>query len=61
MIVKELSIEVLIKTIKDMFEEEELQLYKDLGNGLYELPGNIVCNKKGLAAYLKELKHKIKI
>lgn len=60
MIIKELSIKVITETIKNTFKEEELQLYKDLGNGLYELPGNIVCNKKGLAAYLKELKHKVK-
>ena len=31
---------------------EELRPYKDLGNGLYELPGNIICNKKGLNKYL---------
>lgn len=53
---KELSIEAITEAVKDMFKEEELQLYKDLGNGLYELPGNIICNKKGLDAYLKELK-----
>ena len=54
---EELSIEVLIEAIKDMFNEKDLWPYKDLGNGLYELPGNVICNKKGLDEYLKEVKN----
>ena len=52
---EEISIETIIKTLKDISSEEELRLYKDLGNGLYELPGCIICNKKGLDEYLKTI------
>lgn len=38
-----------------MCSEEDLQPYKDLGNGLYELPGNVICNKKGLDEYLNTI------
>ena len=48
------NIERILKTIISM---EDLRLYKDLGNGLYELPGCIICNKKGLKEYLKGLKY----
>jgi hypothetical protein len=44
------------KTLKTIISMENLQPYKYLGNGLYELPGCIICNKKGLEEYLKELK-----
>ena len=50
-----MTIEKIVKTLEDTFSEEELQPYKDLGNGLYELPGNVICNKKGLDEYLKLL------
>lgn len=43
-----LTIEKIVKTFEDMFFEECLRPYKDLGNGLYEIPGNIICNKKVL-------------
>ena len=52
---EEISIETIIKTLKDISSEEELLLYKDLGNGLYELPGCIICNKTGLNEYLKTI------
>lgn len=51
---KELTFEKIIKTLESIFSKEDLQPYKDIGNGLYELPGNIVCNKKGLDEYLKD-------
>jgi hypothetical protein len=52
----ELSLESIIKALESICSEEDLQPYKDLGNGLYELPGNIICNKKALDEYLKGLK-----
>ena len=51
---EELTLEKIQRTLESMFSEEDLQPYKDMGNGLYELPGNIICNKKGLDEYLKE-------
>lgn len=53
---KELTVESITKALESICSEEDLQPYKDLGNGLYELPGNIICNKKGLDEYLKGLK-----
>ena len=44
---EEISIEKIIKALADISSEEDLQPYKDLGNGLYELPGNIITNEKG--------------
>ena len=44
-------------TLKMIVSMENLRPYKYLGNGLYELPGYIICNKKGLKEYLKELKY----
>ena len=44
------------RTLKTIISMEDLRPYKYLGNGLYELPGCIICNKKGLEEYLKELK-----
>lgn len=52
---EEISIEKIIKVLKDISSEEELHPYKDLGNGLYELPGCIICNKKVLDEYLKTI------
>ena len=49
---KELTVESIVKALESMCSEEDLRPYKDLGNGLYELPGN----KKGLDEYLKGLK-----
>lgn len=39
-----------------MFSSEEGKPYKKLGGGLYELPGNVICNKKGLDKYLNNNK-----
>lgn len=39
-------------------KEEDLIPYKDLGNGLYKLPGNIITNKRGLKEYLKRIHEK---
>ena len=44
-------------TLKMIVSMENLRPYKYLGNGLYELPGYIICNKKGLKEYLKGLKN----
>lgn len=52
---EEISIEKIIKALADISSEEELLPYKDLGNGLYELPGCIICNKKALDEYLKTI------
>lgn len=51
---EELTFEKITRTLESMFSEEDLRPYKDIGNGLYELPGNIICNKKGLDEYLKK-------
>ena len=56
---EEITIEKIVKTLEDTFSEEELRPYKDLGNGLYELPGNIIANKKGLKEYLDGLRKEI--
>lgn len=53
---KELTIESIVKALENICCEEDLRPYKDLGNDLYELPGNVICNKKGLDEYLKDLK-----
>lgn len=52
---KELTVESIIKALESICSEEDLQPYKDLGNGLYELPGNVICNKKGLDMYLNTI------
>ncbi len=51
---EELTIEK-IRIILESMISEDLLPYKNLGNGLYELPGNIICNKKGLNKYLNEI------
>jgi len=56
---EKLTLESIIKTLKNIISEEDLQLYKDLGNGLYELPCNIITNEKGLKEYLDELRKEI--
>lgn len=53
---KELTVKSIVKALESICSEEDLQPYKDLGNGLYELPGNIICNKKALDEYLSKLK-----
>ena len=53
---KEITLSLIEETVKKLFSEEELRLYKELGNGLYELPGCIICNRKGLDQYLNEMK-----
>lgn len=50
----ELTIEKIRIILESMVSEEDLRPYKNLGNGLYELPGNIICNKKGLNEYLNK-------
>lgn len=52
---EELTVEKIKKAFEEMFSEDDLQPYKDLGNGLYELPGCVICNKKGLDMYLEKL------
>lgn len=49
---EELTLEGIIKTLESTISEEDLQIYKDLDNGLYELPCNIFTNEKGLKEYL---------
>ena len=44
---EEITVEKIKKTLEELFCEEDLKQYKDLGNGLYELPGCVICNKKG--------------
>ena len=56
---EELTLEGITKTLESIISEEDLQPYKDLGNGLYELPGNIITNEKGLKEYLDELRKEI--
>ena len=52
---KELTKESIVKALESICSEENLQPYKDLGNGLYELPGNVICNKKALDMYLNTI------
>ena len=52
---KELTIEKIRIVLESMISEEDLLPYKNLGNGFYELPGNIICNKKGLNEYLLKI------
>ena len=49
---KELTLESITKALESITSEEDLRPYIDLGNGLYELPGNIITNEKGLKEYL---------
>lgn len=57
---KELTVESIVKALESICSEEDLQPYKDLGNGLYELPGNVICNKKGLDEYLNTINNESK-
>ena len=42
-----ISIKDIEKCIKEiLFEKDILPLYTPMSNGLYELPGNIITNKK---------------
>lgn len=50
-----MTIKMLTDILESMDALEKLRPYKDLDNGLYELPGNVICNKKGLDEYLKLL------
>ena len=50
-----LTVEKIKKALEELFSEEDLQPYRDLGNGLYELLGCVICNKKGLDMYLEKL------
>lgn len=58
---KSISIKDLERTLKEIIFEKDLRPYRNLCNGLYELPGNIITNKKGLKVYLKEFKRKITV
>ncbi len=53
---KSISLKDVESAFREIISEGDLRPYKDLGNGLYELPGNIITNKRGLKQYLKELK-----
>lgn len=57
---EELTIEKIRTVLEGMVSEKDLYSYKNLGNGLYELPGNIICNKKGLNEYLNHIKNEIR-
>ena len=57
---KELTVESIVKALESICSEEDLQPYIDLGNGLYKLPGNIICNKKGLDIYLNTINNESK-
>ena len=50
-----LNLKDLESAIREISSEEDLRPYKELGNGLYELPGNVITNKNGLEEYLKQL------
>lgn len=52
----QISIEDLERTIKEIIFEEDLKPYRTFGNNLYELPINIITNKKGLDKFLWGLK-----
>lgn len=56
---KEITLKMVENAIKELFSEEDLQPYKDLGNGLYELPGCIISNEEGLKEYLDELRKSV--
>lgn len=56
---EELTIEKIRTVLKSIISEEDLKPYKNLGNELYELPGNIICTKKGLNKYLFKLENEI--
>ena len=49
---EELTVEKIRIVLEGMISEKDLLPYKNLGNGLYELPGNVICTKKGLNEYL---------
>ena len=55
-----LSIKDIEDSIKKFLKEDDLQLYKDLGGGLYELPNCVIANKIGLYNYLVKLKKEIR-
>lgn len=54
---EEITLKKIVETLETIVSEEDLKPYKDLGNGLYELPGNVICNKKGLDKYLSGLQN----
>ena len=55
---EELTLESIIKVLENIITEEDLKPYKDLGNGLYELPDKIITNEQGLKEYLNGLRKK---
>ncbi len=52
---EELTIEKIRTTLEGMISKEDLSPYKNLENKLYKLPGNVICNKKGLDEYLSKI------
>lgn len=55
---KRISLKDVERVFKEIIFEENLKPYRNLGNGLYELPGNTITNKKGLKEYLKRIHEK---
>ena len=53
---KRISFKDVERVFKEIIFEEDLKPYRNLGNGLYALPGNIITNKNGLKEYLKGIK-----
>ena len=56
-----ISLKDVERVFKEIIFEEDLKPYRNLGNGLYELPGNIITNKNGLKEYLKGFKRRITV
>ena len=56
---EKLTLEGITKMIESITSEEDLRPYRDLGNGLYELPGYIIANEEGLKEYLNGLRKEI--
>lgn len=53
-----ISLKDVERVFKEIIFEEDLKPYRNLDNGLYELPGNIITNKRGLKQYLKRIHEK---
>ena len=51
---RKLTLEDIEDALRSMFSKEDLKPYKELGNGLYELPGYVITDRVGLKKYLKE-------
>ena len=53
---KRISLKDVERVFKEIIVGENLKPYRNLGNGLYKLPRNIITNMKGLKEYLKGIK-----